>query len=366
MPLLIHNYIFKKISLGTVMLTTLMVFAIWLTQSLRYLDMIVNRSVSLEGYFYLILFLIPDLAVLILPICLFVSVIYHYNKLLTDHEITVLRASGMSNFSLSLPIFSLTAIVVALTFIINVFILPQTFSKFKNMEHQLRQQFTGAMFQEGRFNNFRGVTAYVEQRLRSGKLKGVLIYNKLKTPYTLMAKEGKVVFVKGKLHLVLEQGIRQEIDPKTKALSTFTFDHLDYDLSQFFKVEDERTVKPYEKSLTELLNPPESLDPEQVPKYRAAAHTRILQPFFGIIYVLIALVALLVGPYRRRGRSLKITAAFFATFIYHALTISMFNMNGIYYTSVYVAYGLYFILMVVLGSLFFAPQFMPRVRGRKS
>lgn len=351
------RYIFKKIFLGTALLTTVIVMAVWLTQSLRFLDMIVNRSVSLEGYFYLVGFLLPELIVLLLPICLFISVIYHYNKFSVESELSIWRSCGMSNLNIASPVLVLTGIMTVFVFMMNVFVLPQTFSKFKDTEHLLRQQFTGAMLQEGKFNNFRSVTAYVKERFRSGRLRGVHIYHKQKQPYTIIADEGRIELVDEKVQLLLKNGVRQEVDPKTGKINALSFQSLHYDLSSLLKPQEERTVRPYEKSLEELSNPPGNLDEGLKNRYRAALHLRLLQPFFGLMYIMIALVILLVGYHRRKGRASVITGAFLGAFVFHMMMMTLLNMNGKVQGSIHMAYMFYSFLFTGLLWTFFRKQY---------
>ena len=102
--LLISRYLFKKMTVTIALLTIIFIGAIWLTQSLRFIEVIVNHSVSLWGYFSLIIYLIPDLMATTLPICLLIGGIHVYSKLTNDHEIQVIRALGLSNFQIAKPL----------------------------------------------------------------------------------------------------------------------------------------------------------------------------------------------------------------------------------------------------------------------
>ena len=324
---ILFNYTFRKIFFGTSLLTSILVLAIWLTQSLRSLDLIVNRNVSVQGYFYLVGFLIPDLLVLLLPIGLLISVIFFYNKFQSDHELAVWRSIGLSDWQIAKPALLLTLIVVSLTFAINVYILPSSFKHFKETEHSLRQQFSGAMLQEGRFNTFNTMTAYVKQRYRSGRMEGIFIHHKTNAPYTVFADEGRIVTQDNKIFLSLKKGYRQEFDPKTKKLQTLKFDTLHYDLSALIKNNNVRTERPYEKSLNELFHPEKTTDAGTKIKYRVAAHQRILTPLYGIMYVLIALNCLLKVPFTRRGRYMPTIITVSLCFFSNLIISGLINMN---------------------------------------
>ena len=362
---LVFKYIFRRLLFATILLTCVLVIALWLTQSLRFLDMIVNRNVSLQGYFYLVGFLIPDLLVVILPICLFVSVIFFYNKFQADHELAVWRSAGLSNICIAKPAIILTIFIAAFTFIINVYIIPPSFKHFKDMEHNLRQQFSSAMLHEGRFNSVNGATIYIKQRYRSGRMEGVFLYNHdAKLPYTLFAREGKINLADGgeRYHLVLKNGFRQEKDLKTGQLKVLQFEALNYDLSNLTKAQNVRTVRPYEKSITELLEVDDRLDKDTQTRYRSAAHQRILQPFFGFIYVLLALNFMLKPHYNRRGRQWAIFWAFSIGFLFHIMITTCINFNCKFSGSIYLAYFIFISWFIYLVFNLFEYRSLPATR----
>ena len=69
---------------------------IWLTQSLRFVELVVNRGLSLRVFLQLTGLLIPNFVAVILPITTFVVVQFIYQRLAGDRELTVMRAAGLS------------------------------------------------------------------------------------------------------------------------------------------------------------------------------------------------------------------------------------------------------------------------------
>ncbi|SVD12579.1 uncharacterized protein METZ01_LOCUS365433, partial [marine metagenome] len=57
---------------------------IWLTQSLRFIDLIVNKGLSFGLFLYMTTLLLPSLLSVILPIALFAAVLYTYHQLIVD------------------------------------------------------------------------------------------------------------------------------------------------------------------------------------------------------------------------------------------------------------------------------------------
>ncbi len=76
----ITKYVFRQV--GTVMffITLCLTLAIWLTQSLRFVDLIVNRGLPVVEFLYLSMLLLPRFLVVVLPVALFASVLFTYNS----------------------------------------------------------------------------------------------------------------------------------------------------------------------------------------------------------------------------------------------------------------------------------------------
>ena len=55
--------------------------AIWLSQSLRFVDLIVNKGVPATTFVYLTVLLFPSLLLVILPFALFCAVLFVYHRL---------------------------------------------------------------------------------------------------------------------------------------------------------------------------------------------------------------------------------------------------------------------------------------------
>ena len=336
--LLISRYLFKKMILIIALLTVIFIGAIWLTQSLRFIEVIVNHSVSLWGYFSLIIYLIPDLMATTLPICLLIGGIHVYSKLTNDHEIQVIKALGLSNYQTAKPLLVLGLLTTGLVFFINIYVMPLSFQKFRNQEHQIRNQFSGSLIREGTFNMIKGITAYVRERGEQGELYGILIYkpqgqkvgNEESTSFishTIIAEKGSLYQTEDGPILVLKNGSRQEKDSITGKISFFNFWEFTLDLSKTIKQESERVTKPYEKSLTELFNQNSTDDQHLKARMRVEGHQRLLTPWFSLIDVLIVSTCMLMGDFGRKGRKYRILAGIIFSLVLHLVIHVLFSIS---------------------------------------
>src|SRR5580692_8387415 len=103
-------YIFRQLMLALVAVTVGLTLLIWLVQSLRFVDLVVNHGLSLWTFLKLTGLLIPSFIAVILPITTFVVVQFVYQRLAGDREVTVMRAAGLSPIALARPALALALV----------------------------------------------------------------------------------------------------------------------------------------------------------------------------------------------------------------------------------------------------------------
>jgi lipopolysaccharide export system permease protein len=309
----VERYMFRQLIIVAVLVTMTLTLAIWLTQSLRFVELIVNRGLTLQSYLYLTLLLLPSFLSLMLPVSLFTSVLFTYNKLITDSELIVLRAAGLGPFQLARPALLLAGVVVLMGYFLSLYLLPWSDRQFKDLEFNVRTDYSAVLLKEGTFNNISaGITIYIRSREADGELQGILIHdNRVRDKsFTLMAERGRLAITDEGPRVVLVNGNRQQVDPADGKLSLLHFDRYSVDLGKIGQAQQNRWREPRERFLHELLSP--SNDPNDqayASRLRAEAHSRLTTPLLGFTFTLISLAALLSGEFNRRGQSRRVLTA---------------------------------------------------------
>ena len=196
----------------------------------------------------------------------------------------------------------------------------------------------------------RGVTVYAKTRAVNGDLGGVFIHSigqnsspsrAKKNPFTIISKHGAIIEKDGKKSLLmLLNGTRQEKDQSTGKVSFFHFKTLNYDLDQLASNLQERIIKPYERSLSHLLDPPDkaTLSPAVKAQLYAEGHQRLLPPLLVLLFSLVGLSALLSQELNRRGRQKRIGLAIGISICINIGLIALINMNGRWPLTIPLAY----------------------------
>ncbi|MGD9538190.1 MAG: LPS export ABC transporter permease LptF [Alphaproteobacteria bacterium] len=303
---------------------------IWLSQSLRFIDFIVNKGLSLGTFLYLGMLLMPSFLGAILPIALFCAILFVYNRLTLDSEMISMRAAGRGPWGIAAPVLVLAGAVAVLAYAINLYLSPASYREFKDQQFVIRGDYSSLLLQEGVFTPLgSGMTVYVRARGPGGVLLGILVHDErdIERPITMMAEQGALVSSPQGPRFVLRNGNRQEIDRERGQLSLLYFDRYALDLGQFSEEPGSRWREPRERFLHELLNPSASDDDQRnLGKFRAEFHQRLISPLYAFALVLIGLAALTTGDHNRRGQWRRILLAIGAGFAFEAVALGLTNI----------------------------------------
>ncbi|MSP81681.1 MAG: LPS export ABC transporter permease LptF [Alphaproteobacteria bacterium] len=307
------RYIFQQLAGALVFIAIALAGVVWLSQSLRFVDLIINRGLSITSFVMLTLLLLPTFLVLILPIALFCAVLYTYHRLANDRELVVLRACGVGPGGLTRPVFVVTGLVVVQLYAMTLYLMPAGYRSFKDQQFLIRDDLGTALLQEGAFNNFGDeLTVYVRLVGASGEASGILVHDDRdpKRPVTMMAEHGALLRGVEGPRLLLVNGNRQEIAADRSRLSLLYFDRYTLDLSTFFDPARRHWREPRERYFHELLGPhTRKADIRNAPELLAEAHQRLVLPWVAPALALIAVASLLTGELGRRDHSRRLWGA---------------------------------------------------------
>jgi lipopolysaccharide export system permease protein len=159
----IDRYILGQLVLALVLVTLGLVALIWLTQSLRFIQIIVNRGLSPIVFIKLTLLLVPSFVATILPITCFIVVLFVYARLSGDRELTVMRATGMSDLALARPALLVAGGAMLVCYFLNLILVPASLTAFRTYEFEIRNQIAAFLLEPGVFTPVTfGVTVYVQ------------------------------------------------------------------------------------------------------------------------------------------------------------------------------------------------------------
>jgi lipopolysaccharide export system permease protein len=325
----IDSYIFGQLLVALLLVTAGLVALIWLTQSLRFIQIIVNHGLSPWVFVKLTLLLVPSFLATILPITCFIVVLFIYARLAGDRELTVMRATGLSDFALARPALMIATGAMLCCYVLNLLLVPASLSTFRDYEFEIRNQIAAFLLQPGVFTPVAdNVTVYVQARGQDDSLQGILIEDGRDpaSPATILARSGQLLVNAQGPVVLLQNGSREQIDPRTGRLDVLTFQRNILSLAQAAKAGTPDMTDSAEAPLGALLHPSDTLTDAEQSKWLVEAQRRLTSPLTAISYTLIGLVATLTGMFRRHGGLVRPAGAVVAVTLLVAIGLGVNNL----------------------------------------
>lgn len=280
----------------------------WINRAVVLFDQIIADGQSAGVFLELTLLTLPNVIRLVLPISAFAAALFVTNRLLTESEMVVVQAAGQGPFRLARAALVFGLIVTALIALMAHVLVPASRTELSQRRAEIAQNITAQFLVEGRFMHpAAGLTVYIREITPTGELKGVYLSdarreNGAATTYT--AKTALLVRAETGPKLVMVDGLAQTYDKATGRLLVTRYSDLAYDLSELIGGDGSGRTDPRELSTARLLFPDEAAlaatgRPESVLLYEG--HSRISQPFFGLVGALLGFAALMAGRFSRFG-----------------------------------------------------------------
>jgi len=323
-------YVLGQVLGPVALLALLMTCVILLTQSLRLLDLVINRGQSAPTFLYLTMLILPGLLVIILPIAFFFGTIFTLSRLNGDSELVVMASAGYSQRQLALPVFIAAAMVMVLTWICALWLMPAGQRALNAKVLDIRADIGAALLNEGEFNPpAPGLTVFIRILSNDAQIKGILVHDSrdAKRPITYLAERGVLAQTPQGARLIMLDGTVEQSGDGGKQLSVLKFQRDVINLDQFAGPTHANQRQTSERYLSELLDPKEpGLTPRLRNAFLAEAHNRLSQPLYCIAFALIAMAAIMRGRRRARGAlAIRLTMASLAA---AGLRIAGYGVSG--------------------------------------
>lgn len=328
----INGYVIRNLITALVLISLVLAAIIFMTQSIKFLEIVLRAGAAGSTFWLLTLLALPRFLEIILPLSLAIGTIFIYYRMSSDHELSVLKASGFSPLSLSKPALYVALILMLFLWLMTLWLTPQSMRKVEFMQHALKTEFSNVLFEDGIFNRFgNDITFFIRDRGPEGELRGLMIHDTRDTnpnPVTITAKSGKIGTTDdGKIQITVFEGSRQDYSSDTKILNRLDFERYTIDLPNSVAAKD-RWKEANERTTWELLNPDltNEDDLDNLSAFRVELQRRLLSPVLCLTFLLAIFPILLLGPQGRQGLVRRVAFASLAILILQALYLAGLNM----------------------------------------
>ncbi len=324
----INRYVLRHLASSTLVAAAALTFAIWLTQSLRLLEVIIDGAAPIGLFFRMVMLIMPEFVVTVLPVAFVAAVLFTYYRLTVDSELVVLRSCGLGPIGLARPAAIMAIAVMGASYALNLYLWPLAAQEFRRLTFLVESEYATVLLREGQFNAIDdSITVFMRERLETDELQGILIHDRRDpaSAVTVVAERGILTQTETGPRVVMFTGHRQVMARETGQLETLYFDQYAIDLQVVRPDLAQHWPEASERYLPDLLRPDLSW-PNDVPMYRvlvAEGHSRLSRPLWILAFAAVALGLLISGEGGRRGQGRRVTAAIGIIIVLQAVAMGL-------------------------------------------
>ena len=297
------RYLFGQMIRTTIAVSVTLVGIMWLFQTIRLLEVVINRGAPISNFLLMSVTVIPLWLTIAVPVSAFVAVIWVFQRAVADRELLVMQASGRSALQLARAPLALGILLTLVLIVNSVMVLPQSFGIYKRVQFEVRNSIPTVMLQDNVFIDVvEGLTMLIGRKLDDGLAKDLFIHDERTEGkvITMTARVGQFVERDGLPAVILQEGERIELSKSGDSGATLLFDTHTVTIAPKDKtVSSQMPIDMNEDTISNLLNPEKSPYPDYFNQRRAEGHYRIVSPALALVLILIATVGALFGQVRR-------------------------------------------------------------------
>ena len=297
------RYLFGQMIRTTMAVSITLVGIMWLFQTIRLLEIVINRGAPISNFLLMSVTVIPLWLTIAVPISAFVAVVWVFQRAVADRELLVMQASGRSALQLARAPLSLGILLTLMLIVNSAVVLPQSFGIYKRVQFEVRNSLPSVMLQDNVFIDVvDGMTMLIGEKFDDGLAKDLFIHDERTEGkvITMTARVGRFVELDGLPAVILQDGERIELTQTGGSGATLLFDTHTVTIAPKDKaVSSQMPIDMNEDTIGNLLNPDKSPYPDYFNQRRAEGHYRIVSPGLALVLVLIATCGALFGQVRR-------------------------------------------------------------------
>ena len=339
-----NRYIVKNLLIATLFVMATLSAIIILTQSLRFLELIIDSGAGAGTFWTLTFLALPRFWEIIIPIAAMVATVFTYSRLKDYSELVILRSTGASPLKIARPALISAVMITSLLWVMTLWVTPKSLSGLQELRRLVKSQFSVSMLHEKVFNRLgKDFTVYINKRSADGTLHGLIIHdqsNRQPYPTTIVAERGILQEHEGDFKVIVYKGSHQSYNLKNQALQKLDFERYTVDLPLSNAI-NRRLKDADERTLQELISPEPSAknNPKLMQSFRLEIHRRLATPLLAFTFIIIAASVFISGPTHRNPNNWRAGVAILSCITMQGLFIAAYNIAKNDYNAFIALYG---------------------------
>jgi len=194
---ILDRYVSKQLGLTTLIAVSVLSVVLVLGNVFKQIfELLINKNAPYEFLLTFVEYIIPFSLIFTLPWGFLTAVLLVFGRMSAEHELTALRANGVSITRICVSVFALAGACVAICLWINLEVAPKAQARFKLALYELAMHRPLSMFDSDRvIDAFPGLKIYIERN------DGEQLHNLLVYELGSDSEPQKVIFARrGKIH----------------------------------------------------------------------------------------------------------------------------------------------------------------------
>ena len=356
---IMDRYIFREILSPFFLSMAALTLVLFLQRMFRLAELVVSKGTPLSEIARIFAYIMPNFLVITIPMSFLVATLTAFSRLSSDSEVTAMKASRISLYSMTRPVMLFALVSFIVTSTISFVIAPEANHALKVQLFNLVKSRAMIGIEPGVFTStFDGMVLYVDKMESLDNMEGIFISDErsAKDPYAIVARRGRLIADPETLNVTLEmkQGSIQALPHDEKSYSTMSFEsgNLYLDISHALLRQDPSSRDFEEIGSFELFRMSRRMAAagEPILTIENELHKRLSVPFACVIF---GLIGAPLGIRRTRsGKSAGIAVALLVFLIYYIVLATGMNLSETGKVPPVLAYWAPNAFMVVMAVMF--------------
>jgi lipopolysaccharide export system permease protein len=292
----LNKYFFSNIMGIWLIILSCLMAVIWLNQSLRILDVVITQGASFADFLRFSFLAAPLWLFVTVPLSAFIAILWTLHRFLSDREIVVMQAVGLSPLQLSVAPVLFSILLSAFLFFNSLILLPLGFSAFKTVQDEVRNTIPKLLLQDNVFIDIdQNLTIFIGEKHSRNSVGNVFIQDtqNKKKHVTFTAEIGEFTTLENQPVVILKNGQRTETSVEAKKSTIISFDSYTFNIIRDTQKQSssERVKDANEESVSNLFNRDLATNDLFWRQRFAEAHYRLSSPLL-VISLSITAIAL--------------------------------------------------------------------------
>jgi len=213
----------------------ILVAVFWINRAVSLFDWLIGDGQSVLAFLEISALSLPNLVRMVLPLAAFAATVWVTNRLNSESELTVLRATGSSPWQLARPAIGFGVLAALMMSALSLVLLPASLAQMEEREAELSRSVSAKLLKPGSFlHPADGLTFFIGSIDEDGTLNDVFLTDQRATTSEITYTSDKAYLVRDGdgAHLILVDGLAQRRDLRGARLSTTAFADFSYPLGR--------------------------------------------------------------------------------------------------------------------------------------